>query len=322
MKKGKLLFLGMIMAGLCQADEFNHPSFEGMQTEGQEITLTGEMAVNPDERVSALNDSGNYQEAFIILRNSALADRKNMDIRCKLIDQYFIMLENEKFPPEADLKEILGNLLTHIRIIHTHSETPAGIEFKTNAREQQERLQELAKKANGKLKLAFQELNSALLSHPATAPAAPNQLSIDPRVIFSKMKTAAEKAFRANANVGRACYRTAVMTANVNGIAGDGHVWPSSKKYQHKSMSSLKEAIAAGDLLPGMIIYVGRNPGTDPNSLNMANGPHWFTYVGRDSQGIDRYSDQYKTDWTLEGMMGLVPGRKVDEILDPYRRNR
>jgi hypothetical protein len=322
MKKRGFLLLGMIVAGFCQADEFSHPSFNDLQTESQEVAQAGDMTVDLNERISALNESGNYQEAFIILRNTVLTDRKNMEIRCKFIEQYFIMLENEKFPPEADLKEILGNLLTHIRIIYTHSETAAGKEFQTNAREQQKRLQELSQNADGKLKQAFQELNSALLSHPATSTAAPNQQPTDPRVIFSKLKTAAEKAFRANANVGRACYRTAVMTANVNGIAGDGHVWPSSKKYQHKSMNSLKEAIAAGDLLPGMIVYVGRNPGTDPNSLNLANGPHWFTYVGRDNQGIDRYSDQYKTDWTLEGMMGLVPGRKVDEILDPYRRKR
>lgn len=277
---------------------------------------------DPIQQARQANAENNYQNGFVILRDAVTKDDfKNINLRVALAEQYFELFERDLFPENADMKEILGNLLFHIRDIYNHSETNAGKDLQPTAIKLQNRLQKLSENAKGKLAQAFEELRTALADSPATASAIPQVTEPeDSRVSFSRLEAAARKAFHTYPQVPGACYKTSVLTANKNGISGDGNVWPSSKKYQHSSMSRLKEAITAGDLKPGMIIYVNYNPGTDPMSLNLSNGPHWFTYLGKDSTGVDRYSDQYSVSWTLEGEMGLVPGRKIDEILDPYRR--
>jgi hypothetical protein len=276
----------------------------------------------PIQQARQANAENNYQKGFVILRDAVIKDDFiNINLRVALAEQYFELFERDLFPENADMKEILGNLLFHIRDIYNHSETNTGKNLRPTVIELQKRLQKLSEKAKGKLARAFEELRTALANSPATASAIPQVTEPeDSRVSFSRLEAAARKAFHTYPQVPGACYKTSVLTANKNGISGDGNVWPSSKKYQHSSMSRLKEAITAGDLKAGMIIYVNYNPGTDPMSMNLANGPHWFTYLGKDGSGVDRYSDQYSVSWTLEGEMGLVPGRKIDEILDPYRR--
>lgn len=123
-------------------------------------------------------------------------------------------------------------------------------------------------------------------------------------------------------------YRSAYRTAKALGAKGDGWSWQTNKEYQSQSMlKGIRSAIRQGDLLPGMIVYINNKPGADPASTNMKYQPHWFTYLGKDREGKDRFSDQFNADWSLEGPYGIVAEysrdaygnqRLIDEILDPY----
>ncbi len=140
----------------------------------------------------------------------------------------------------------------------------------------------------------------------------------DPRTSYTNLLNAAKAEM---SGVSADCYNTSVRTANANGASGDGFSWPSSTRYRGQGVAQgMKQAIASGHLKPGMVIYICKNPGTDPNSLNLSNLPHWYTYLGKDTNGVDRFSDQYFTDLTIEGLASNYPNRLVDEILDPYRR--
>jgi len=162
------------------------------------------------------------------------------------------------------------------------------------------------------------------------APAPVSAPVSQPRIPYEKLKAAAE---RACGGIARACYDTAVNTVHNAGGRGNGDTWATSKKYQGRPMGQgLKDAIAAGHLRPGAVIYVSRRPGTDPRSLNMANLPHWMTYLGKDSNGIHRFGDNYHprvvtvngvnqrtAPWSLDEAADYYGGtRRIDEILDPW----
>ncbi|MEB3187263.1 MAG: LysM domain-containing protein [bacterium] len=80
-----------------------------------------------------------------------------------------------------------------------------------------------------------------------------------------------------------------------------------------RSIMHLAELASSGRLQPGDVIYVNRKPGTDPSSTNLANGPHWFTFMG---DGV--YVDQYGKK-SLSEMANFVPGRSLDLIVQPFR---
>lgn len=140
----------------------------------------------------------------------------------------------------------------------------------------------------------------------------------DPRRSYGRLLAAARSAA---SGTSRDCYRTTVRTAHANGASGDGMTWPTAKKYQGRALSAgLRQAIDAGHLKPGMVIYMNLRPGTDPNSLDMSNLPHWMTYLGQDAGGVHRFADQYASDFSLDEVVSTYSPRKLDEILDPYLR--
>ncbi|MFC1745144.1 hypothetical protein ACFL35_14210 [Candidatus Riflebacteria bacterium] len=146
----------------------------------------------------------------------------------------------------------------------------------------------------------------------------------NPQVSYKRLLDAAK---RAKSGAGRDCYNTSVRTARFNGAKGDGRTWPTNKGYQGMGLKEgLTKAISNGDLKPGMVIYINNKPGADPDSMNMGYQPHWFTYLGKDENGVPRFSDQYAYDYDLSGPRGIVAtygnNRLMDEILDPYANSR
>lgn len=133
---------------------------------------------------------------------------------------------------------------------------------------------------------------------------------------------AALQAYQRNPKRPGKCHRTAELTALFNGGSGDDARWKKDLTLRHRPLSALHGAIESGRLQPGMVIYACRRPGTDPRSLDLRNGPHWFSFLGKDEHGIPRFGDQYRTDWTLEGMEAFIPQRKVDACFDPYPAKR
>ena len=120
-------------------------------------------------------------------------------------------------------------------------------------------------------------------------------------------------------------YRAILKTAKNLGAKGNGWSWSSNKKYRKQPiLQGLSAAIRQGDLLPGMVVYLNNQPGTDPSSQKMEYQPHWFTYLGKDLDGEDRFADQYNADWKIDGLNAQYARdasgktRMVDEILDPY----
>lgn len=139
---------------------------------------------------------------------------------------------------------------------------------------------------------------------------------------YSFFSRAARGAFGKYSNQQGKCHRTAELTASLSGGSGSDGLWPIDSSFRNRSLSAMKEAVARNLLCPGMVIYANRHPGSDPQSLDLKNGPHWFTYLGKDSRGIARFADQYKTNWTLEGLEAFIPGRKVDAFFDPHFKQR
>ena len=144
-----------------------------------------------------------------------------------------------------------------------------------------------------------------------------NQSPRDSRATYSNLSNAATRAANGTR---RDCYNTVVRTANNNGARGNGWTWPSNSSYRGQSVrSGLRAAINDGTLRPGMAIYINQNPGTDPSSTNLSNLPHWMTYLGKDQNGVDRFSDQYYTSMTVDQVAdNYGASRRIDEFLDPY----
>lgn len=151
----------------------------------------------------------------------------------------------------------------------------------------------------------------------AVPPAAAPPRSGDPRRMYQRLFDAARAA---RSGTGRDCYRTAERTARRNQGNGNGRLWPDFLKYRNKGLrDGLRAAVDEGYLLPGMVIYACLRPGSDYNSVNLSNLPHWFTYLGTDPAGVDRFADQYGISWSLEGIATEYGPRRIDTFCDPYR---
>jgi hypothetical protein len=259
------------------------------------------------------------------LRQIFLADQQNLSAQLDLTEEYIKALENKVFDLNLSIKEFAGNLFFHVR----------GIESKikaTDNKELIERWQNLRLRLTNFLRSLKKEqdrkefLALARFLQESEGDIAKNETKMaktdTSHTSFLKLKNAAISARKQLLNVSGAGYRTVVLTANKNGAAGDGRIWPSSKKYQRQSLNNLQKAIDAGDLLPGMVIYVNNSPGSDPSSTNSAYKPHWLTYLGKDSSGKPRFSNQYSTDRKIDELINFLPGRLIDEILDPYKKLR
>lgn len=81
-----------------------------------------------------------------------------------------------------------------------------------------------------------------------------------------------------------------------------------------KSLLDLKNM----NLQVGDVVYINKNPGTDPQSLNLANKPHWAVVVGTDNNGSPIFSDNWGT-FPADRFASAFAGRVVDEV---YRNSR
>lgn len=140
------------------------------------------------------------------------------------------------------------------------------------------------------------------------------------RAFEQKVRDAARKAHAAYAGKARKCYKTTAKFMALMGVPSAIHPSTSSRGLP---LAHLARLIELGKLKPGMQIYVCRRPGTDPASLNLGNRPHWAIYVGKDEQGVPRFMDQYRDNWTLaEFIAEYGHSRKIDTIFDPLRARR
>jgi hypothetical protein len=94
------------------------------------------------------------------------------------------------------------------------------------------------------------------------------------------------------------------INAAAKSHAGRGH-----------SITYLQTMAADGRLHVGDVIYTNYHPGADPSSLNLADGPHWFAYIGN-----GQFADQYGVKHGAAAMQSFVPGRKIDTIYRAFPR--
>jgi hypothetical protein len=119
-----------------------------------------------------------------------------------------------------------------------------------------------------------------------------------------------------------ACYRTAEDIAKQ--LGGDLLNAKPDFSVRGKSLSGMKADIDSGVLKAGMVVHMSRpglKPGEDPNSLLSSNKNHWTTYLGKDKQGADRFSDQTHSGnhaWTLGALAAAFPERAVHAYHNPY----
>lgn len=152
--------------------------------------------------------------------------------------------------------------------------------------------------------------------HSASSLPMPGGGSIPPNVA-----AAAYRATSHYAGVLHKCYRTAALTAQYMG--GNLSTARASTSARGLPISHLETSAAVGKLEPGMVIYANRRPGTDPDSVNLANKPHWFTYLGKDASGVMRFSDNFGSNYSLDEMEARYGhGRKIDTIFDPLATRR
>lgn len=85
----------------------------------------------------------------------------------------------------------------------------------------------------------------------------------------------------------------------------------SDRSLQGRSLMSL----ATAGLKPGDVVYISKNPGSDPQSMNLSNLPHWAVVVGY-KNGEPVLSDNWDETITLSGWTKKygAAGRRVDEI--------
>lgn len=97
--------------------------------------------------------------------------------------------------------------------------------------------------------------------------------------------------------------------ATVKGAGGkDINSAPQDKSCRGQDIGSLDSMVKSGKINVGDVVYCCKAPGTDPASTNLANGPHWFTYIGN-----GKFADQYGVKTGAE-MAQFVPGRKIDTV--------
>jgi len=155
------------------------------------------------------------------------------------------------------------------------------------------------------------------------SPAAPSADQTSPpvrndrRTTFANLSAIAQEL---QSGTALACYDTVVAQANRAGAPGNGDTWPETLAYRGRELASgLRAAIADGTLKPGMVVWMNSTPGSDPRSLHDDNYNHWMTYLGPDGSGVPRFSDQYRTDFTVEALAAAYgSNRVIDRFFDPY----
>lgn len=141
------------------------------------------------------------------------------------------------------------------------------------------------------------------------------------KVEYKSLLSAVKEAHKVWGKKKHECYWTAVATSRRNGANGKTHwEWKADLSYRFKSLATIPDAIEKGILKPGMVIYANKKPGTDPRSSNLANKPHWFTYLGRGHDGKPMFSDQYFVSTDFTKMKRWIAGRRIDAFYDPYFR--
>ncbi|MCO4783436.1 MAG: hypothetical protein KC646_14010 [Candidatus Cloacimonetes bacterium] len=247
------------------------------------------------ERALVLNEQGKKVQALKFLREAVTETNfKNVKLRYFLAKQYLLVMKSNKTALKN--KDYQSNLRYHVSFVE---------EF-VNSEECNAEDAEYYTLGLKTLKEKQDRLFNVDRSHTSK------------KFSYKSLKKAATDAYNVWPGTSGKCYPVSVLTARNNGSTGDGWSWKSSQKYRWKSMSSIDEAILDNSLKPGMVIYVNTAPGADPQSLDMSYLPHWFTYLGKDSEGVSRFSDQYTTNSSLKEMINFVPGRLIDAFFDPY----
>lgn len=248
------------------------------------------------EEALALNNRDKHDEALSLLRKGVIATNfKNVKVRYFLAKQYILVMKKDKTSREN--KDFASNLQSHITFVEAFLSS--------------DECDEADKKYYTSGLEALKDHQAGLLNL--------DRSSSNDKFSFNSLTAAASKAYDRWPGAPGKCYPVSVLTAKNNGSNGDGWSWVETKAYRWKSMEKIEDAIVDKSLKPGMVIYVNTSPGADPASLNMKYLPHWFTYLGKDSKGVDRFSDQYTFNSTLQEMIKFVPGRLVDSFFDPYQ---
>lgn len=111
-------------------------------------------------------------------------------------------------------------------------------------------------------------------------------------------------------------------------------IWPPDKSLRGYYINQLPQAVEAGKLLPGMLIHVKVHYDYDPAYNPVNDAHHWFVYVGKDAQGVPRFTDNVKSSnlQTAQQVYNYMNGgsakkygdskygynRRVHAVFDPF----
>lgn len=135
---------------------------------------------------------------------------------------------------------------------------------------------------------SVEKLNQALPANGINGPGIPETL-----------KTGFQKALESRYSVSGKCLQFAgTVVYNAGGIPSEGtsytqchKAYPESRIFRGKHISELPSAVEKGYLKPGMLIHVKIHYDMDPAYHKADDAHHWFVYMGKDGQGIDRFAD-------------------------------
>jgi hypothetical protein len=312
-----------IMISLCLAAFIQRPSF----------TDPGDSI----RKALKLNKSKKYLAGLSILQKENIkAEFKDLKLRYFLAKQYILCMEKSILLDKTTWINTRSHL-RHIRkAIKTHSAQNQNF-FRVGFNDLLIRLKSLNTFAeNLNLKTIKNSNVTRVKKNKSTPPtkvkktekAISKSIHKSPAVksktilTYPSLLKAAQSSLRKYKNIHGACCKVANYTANLNGAEGNRWMWPTEQTFRWREIDALHRAIKLKYLKPGMVIYANTSPGADPVSTNMKFKPHWFTYLGKDPQGIDRFSDQYKTNYTVETMKIFIKKRKIDCFFDPYQNLR
>lgn len=286
--KIQILFLLIVQYGLTASEP---PSFDGVD----EAETNYEQIADEYIRIALrLNEKGQYNSALELLRSGVTnTEFTSIKLRYFAAKQYVLVLQKDRLARQN--QEFTKNLNSHYQavkgFVQSSRATKDEIKYYTDG-------------------LRAMDKTGMLNNNPKL----PANLS------FDILQNKAHRARKRWPSAPGKCYPVVVLTAHHNGADGDGWSWPDTKKYRWRPISDIRKAIWDGTLQPGMVVYANVQPGADPSSLNMTYLPHWFTYLGKDENGIDRFGDQYSSNANLQAIENLIPGRVIDSFLDPYGR--
>lgn len=111
-------------------------------------------------------------------------------------------------------------------------------------------------------------------------------------------------------------------------------IWPADKRLRGYYINQLPSAVEAGKLLPGMLIHVKVHYDYDPAYNPVNDAHHWIVYVGKDAQGVPRFTDNVRSSdlQTAEQVYKYMNGgsaqkygdakygynRRIHAIFDPF----